>query len=201
MENTSRFSQQTEQALRAAGWFPNRALSDEELAKWYVVPWEDELGHSYIFPAALKVLREFGNLKIESIDNEQGIPLESVIFDPLQMELPPALGTVFLYGWYLEDIFFPIGSYFQLGNVADSLAINTRGQIFMLSEHAGFVAENIDVALEQFVLSIRPGQYRIIEPPDSAARFGEARRITESIQERFASIDQDSEADEEDVLN
>src|SRR5574338_313572 len=74
-----RFSAQTEQTLRKAGWRPGRQVRD------IVASWKNSemLSGFEMFPAAEKLLLEFGGLKIDEHGRGETCAREPFVVDPL----------------------------------------------------------------------------------------------------------------------
>lgn len=152
MTNDSHFSAPTLNYLKQAGWYPKREIQ---------IPFAQE---AHIFPAALRVLQEFGNLNIG--ERGQGINLakDSVDF------------RVMYYDWkkgdwhfdYVDELArsidmraYPIGFTSNGGN----LVVDELGRVFMLGDIDFFVGDSIEEAIEKIIngIKLREIEYKLVD--------------------------------------
>jgi hypothetical protein len=178
-ESTGRFSRNVEDVLKQAGWFPGRAVSDEELDPWCAFSWQGESGYCHAFPAAYRVLREFGGLVVEQ--ELPGITClrESFSTDPLS-----ALGiddhNWIFNQWDVDDVLFPLG---WIGEQKDRvLAITPRGRVYGFGYIPCLYGDTFDQAIDNLIIGIKPLQL-IIHNSDLKGR--EAGQVKEAVQRLF----------------
>lgn len=132
-----RFSTQTLEMLREAGWFPGRDVSrDLKLPRGFKP-----------FPAALKVLAEFGNLRIGRDGPGIEFRRKPVILDPMLVA-----GEDDRYAEFSRLL--GVGLY-PLGETADGhafLAIDELGRVFFIFGDMFFVGDSFESALENLLL-------------------------------------------------
>jgi hypothetical protein len=137
--NEKSFSPQIEQALRNAGWVPNRELSIEELSDWLILDCDVPL---VIFPAAYAVLKEFGGLRIAFDYGSESYILN---FDPTL-----SVTIWFQYGWLLGQPIFPLGICHFEGDETNEVrvGIDVSGRIWVFAYDPFFAGNNIQEAIE-----------------------------------------------------
>jgi hypothetical protein len=151
-----RFTAPVEQVLREAGWYPGRTVDEQRLEQWYVINMTYGPGHLRIFPQALRILREFGDLVVKQEMTGVTCVRQAFRLDPL--ELPGNLEDQWIiYEWLLEETLFPLG---RLGPSDEAaLAVATSGRIFdlnMCGSGIYFLGDNIEQALETLIFGIMP---------------------------------------------
>jgi hypothetical protein len=143
----SRFSSETEQLLKASGWFEGRSVPN------LVESWRVELetpGGFMMSSAASQALREFGGLHIQAT----GAGINCARSD---IDLNPALAK------FEEDRFFSFHclqgrQLFPLGEAIVGhvfTAIDEKGQVFLIMQDVHFVASSFEAALENLLLGKR----------------------------------------------
>lgn len=155
-----RFSENTENALVAAGWMPGRDASAR------VDPWLDAFcaREAYgrkrheIFPAARRILHEFGLLDIEQAGiSAHGEPLMPVRFYPLDVWLDPWANDRFARRLGLRV--FPIAqtehsaSDDHVADPCDDLLVDEAGRVYRFHVEHGWqlLGDDIDAALELLI--------------------------------------------------
>lgn len=138
----SRFPEDLETALRAAGWSPDRRV---DLAAWRAsLPefgWHD---------AAERFLHEFGGLRIEV-----GGPGVNVARVPFEFDPDLAIGEEERFA-ELSDVFGP--KFFPVGELANGeffLGIDENGVLYRVLGDAAAYGP-VDLALEHLFSGIRP---------------------------------------------
>lgn len=143
----ARFSLQTEQVLRRAGWYPGRQVPD------IVTSWKREvmLSEFHMFPSAERVLLEFGGLNVDQRGVGETCAREPFEVDPTLAayegdrfsELSPLVSTKL----------YPLGEAFS-GNYY--WAIGEDDQLFVLMDDIQLLGKNIDEAFENLILGRMP---------------------------------------------
>jgi hypothetical protein len=185
-EDTShvgRFTLPVEQSLRGAGWRPGRQVDKSRLEQWYVLKMTSMPGYIRIFPKALRILREFGDLIVRQ--NRRGITSYRETFRINPLELPVSLEDRWItYEWLLEDTLFPLGVSDMAHETA--LAVASNGKIFNLNVYGTgiwFVGQNFEQALETLIVGVSPVQMHITQYDRKAA---EATRVQQAVRRLFA---------------
>lgn len=145
-----RFSHEVEDALLGAGWEPGRLVPDEQMEQWLLLECETAPGYRLqirMFPAAWRILREFGGLDVERIGPGRG---RRLIFDPIQ-----GLGRTLLYNWPFSEweadgSLYPIGVLLDGTSDDSPLVVDGKGQI-ILYEFDKFLGSSIEEALQSIV--------------------------------------------------
>ncbi|WP_079132774.1 SUKH-3 domain-containing protein [Streptomyces nanshensis] len=158
--STTRFPVAADDALRNAGWQPGRW--DMRQAE----EWADALrghvspgGHRHaVFPAAVEVWAEFGNLPIAPTGPGRTIAPVSVRIDPLHAL--HAARTLADLGRALRTEICPLGTD---GPDAALLAIDTEARVYSL-DHSGdwYLGRDFDTAITALLTGVRPE--RLIRP-------------------------------------
>lgn len=142
-----RFPQDVEDALVAAGWLPGRDASAR------VGPWLEAFTARAVdgrrhepFPAAERLLAEFGLLDVEQVGIGEAEPLRSFHFLPLDTWIDP---------WDYARLAHALGRRLFPVAVVDNtgyLAVDEAGRVFLMAEFdVSFVGADIDAALESLV--------------------------------------------------
>jgi hypothetical protein len=142
----SRFSLETEQLLKRAGWFAGRCDSSQ------VEDWAHEMESPDGFKmssVAKSVLKEFGGLHIKS----DGPGLECARSD---IELNPLLAKCeedrfFSFSCFMGKQVFPLGEA-VVGHMF--AAIDEEGKVYLVMEEVQLVASSFDAALESLLLGM-----------------------------------------------
>ncbi len=140
-----RFSERTEQVLRAAGWFPERNV-DIEL-------WRDRLeadGLVTMHSAAERFLAEFGGLAVDAGAPGSSGAGESFELNPLR--LISELDRFAEWGEELGMSFFPVG---LLDRGRFLLGISETSEIFLVETWVASFGIG-DAGLENLVLGVLP---------------------------------------------
>lgn len=168
MSDENRFSSRTEEALRRAGWFPGRVLSETQLKEWLVVEWPTQAGYHFqtrMFSAAWHILREFGGLTIEITRKRDGFHehKSQFIFDPVQGIAHTQAYNWPLLEWESDGSVYPIGCWLD-GTTDDSaIAVDGRGRIIVV-EFDKCLGDNIDKALHFVVHRDAPFKELEVDP-------------------------------------
>lgn len=135
MAAVDRFSAQTTKMLIDAGWRPQRNVEAE-----LKLPRDFE-----IFPSALEVLREFGNLTIG--DKKIG---EVLNLDPFTSDgdYNNFIDTAAFYG---VEALYPLGVTCDVGC---DLGIDPRGRVFAFGVGESYIAGTFDRALDALLLNM-----------------------------------------------
>lgn len=156
----ARFSLQTEQVLRGAGWYPGRQVPE------MVTSWEGEamLSEFQMFPAAKRVLLEFGGLFVDQSGSGETCAREPFDIDPTRAGYE---GERFSELSRLVDTkFYPLGEAF--GGTC-YWAISEYDQLYILMDDILFLlGKNIDEALENLILGRMPQKSRNCLPQQFA---------------------------------
>jgi hypothetical protein len=122
-----RFLPEVEQVLRESGWFPGRVAPLSQLKQWLIIDEQiDNRGlQCRMFPAAWRVLHEFGGLLIHQDASGASLSRKIFSFDPSEVAL-----QVWIDGWFIEEFLcegalFPLGMW---GEPSDSFAVGVTGQ-------------------------------------------------------------------------
>src|ERR1700754_1321645 len=144
----ARFSSQTEQVLRGAGWYPGRQVPE------MITSWEGEemLSESQMFPAAKRVLLEFGGLFVDQSGSGETCAREPFDTDPTRAAYE---GDTFSELSRLVDTkFYPLGEAF--GGTC-YWAISEDDQFYILMDDILLLlGKNFDEALENLILGRMP---------------------------------------------
>ena len=144
-----RFSTETEQTLRRAGWYPGRHVPEVVSS----LKDNETLSGFEMFPAAEEVLSEFGGLKVD----QQG-PGETGAREPFQFD--PALAG------YEEEFFsdfsrlvntklYPLG---EAANGHSYWAIGENGNVYLVMFEIGLLGKNIEEALDNLIIGRNPSR-------------------------------------------
>lgn len=146
-KKSDRFSPFVENALRKAGWFPNRNKNE------FVSQWKLELEKSdgwEIFPAAEKVLLEFGGLKIDQ--NGAG---QTCAREPFEINPTLAIYESDRFGdceVELKTKLYPLG---EAANRYYFLVIGEDGRVFLIMTDIHLIGETFDEALENLIIGVQ----------------------------------------------
>jgi hypothetical protein len=146
-----RFLPQVEAHLRQGGWYPERVIDDQRLKNWLIVELSVGLRpiQTRMFPAAWKILQEFGDLIIQTAHQE------TISFNPLE-----SLWDEFWFvdEWTSEGALFPLGTHTE-GSCTYAMAVTGRGQVI---DNQGFLIGNtIEDAITNLVVG---GQLPVYNP-------------------------------------
>jgi hypothetical protein len=150
-----RFPEEVENTLVAAGWLPGRDASAR------VDPWLDvfcarSVGgrHHDAFPAARRILHEFGLLDIDQFGFGEQEPLQPVHLFPMDVWIDP--WDYARLARSLGKQLFPIG---QVGESGDYLLADFDGRVFRIGElGVHFLGDTIDAALEVLIRGLTPAE-------------------------------------------
>ncbi|MCK8499503.1 SUKH-3 domain-containing protein [Myxococcus fulvus] len=137
-------SEIAKQRLSAAGWTPGRDVSGK-LSKW--VHTLREKGGFEVFPAAERVLREFGGLSVEQRGPGVTSARESFSLDPLL-----GVNGRRMFGRYAEFLgvsLYPLGTAFA-GDMY--LVVAEDDRVFGIGEEAWLVGRGIVEALDTLLV-------------------------------------------------
>ncbi|SHN03081.1 SUKH-3 domain-containing protein [Cryptosporangium aurantiacum] len=155
----SRFPDDVEKVLRAAGWAPGRK-DDQRARHWGLTlsAWASPAGHQHTFSrAATAALSEFGGLVVDQSGPGVDVARTPFVLDP-ERALPTWL-TLRGLGAVLGVGLFPLGIE---DDGASALAIDTTGRVFALDHTAEWLlGVTIDEALTTLVLGRRPARVRV----------------------------------------
>ena len=154
----TRFSDQVETVLRAAGWAPDR--KDVQRARHWgltLSAWASPAGHQHTFsPKASQALAEFGGLTVHQDGPGVDVARATFTLDP-ELALHTWL-TLRGLGSVLEVGLFPLGIEDE---GVSTLAIDNTGRVFALDHTAEWLlGGTIDEALTTLVLGRRPARVR-----------------------------------------
>jgi hypothetical protein len=176
-ETKPRFVPEVEQALRDAGWYEGRCLSDEEIARWCAFNRENGAGYYRIFPAALTVLREFGGVFVEL--DKPGVTCyrNSFLLNPFAaVGLHESL--LQKVEWFLGEPLFPLGVTGESQD--DILALSNSGKLYCFGiDGSPFLKGNtFDEALHNLIVGIMAQRVGF---DDSEKLLREASLVNEAI--------------------
>ena len=143
----ARFSLQSEQVLRGAGWFPGRQVAA------MVASWKREVTLSDVnmFPSAESVLFEFGGLKVDQRGLGETCAREPFEVDPT---LAAYEGDRFSeFSPLVSTNLYPLGEAFS-GNYF--WAIGEDDHVYILMDDIQLLGKNIDEALENLIVGRMP---------------------------------------------
>lgn len=143
----ARFSLQTEQVLRGAGWYPGRHVPD------MVTLWKSEamLAEFHMFQSAERVLLEFGGLTVDQSDLGETCAREPFQVDPT---LAAYEGDRFSeFSPLVSTQLYPLGEAF---NASYYWAIGEDDQLYILWDDIHLLGKNIDEALENLIIGRMP---------------------------------------------
>jgi len=152
MSDSTRFSASTLRHLEESGWYPERKIQ---------IPVAEGMD---IFPAALKVLQEFGNLNIGERGQGMNVAKDSIEF------------RIMSYDWkkgnwhfdYVDELAksidmraYPIGFTSNGGN----LVIDEEGRVFMLGDIDFFMGSSIEETIEKIINGIKANkiEYKLVD--------------------------------------
>ena len=138
----SRFTPETERALREAGWSPGRQVPEDQVREW-----TEQLGDGFALsePAAA-ALGEFGGLEVD-----QAGPGEAWARERFELDPTLALGEDDRFQLYTDEYGMAL---FPLGEAYASyyfLAIDPIGRTYLVMDDIKLIAESFDEALESLV--------------------------------------------------
>ena len=145
MNSKRRFSKYTQKRLEEAGWFPGRNILGE-----IKFPEDIEL-----FPAALKIIAEFGNLQIGKEQSGQtgiNIAKSPVWIDPMEAYFEEDFKFA---QEIIEESIFPIGLIDFDNSAIGYLYVNKNGAVFCIDVFEWFFDEDFDRALEMMLEGIK----------------------------------------------
>jgi hypothetical protein len=154
-----RFNPEVENVLRAAGWFPGRQVSQKKLEEWEAI--------RPLFPAAHRVLREFGNLEIPYITGpNMGHDDELALsFDPFINWEPDSNESMAKFEEEFGCRLYPLGvseahlGFYKgerlLGYPGNALILDERGRLFCYFYGLGLIGNTFDKALCNFILHLK----------------------------------------------
>lgn len=138
--------------LRRNGWFPGRRIDDALLNRWLRAAVEER--GCRLFPEAVRILREFGDLSFDDIyfgvddspSNDISLSLQQVHEDHqiwLSIE------------WELNEVLFPIA--YELGQ-GFTFAVSSTGKFFHLGISTVYCGDSIEAFLggQRQEVSIEP---------------------------------------------
>jgi hypothetical protein len=135
-----RFLPETTAMLREAGWFPGRDVSNDlQLPPDFT-----------LFPAALAVLKEFGLLHVG-----QGGPGVEMARTTLDLDPMLAIYENDTFSDYEKDIqakLYPLG---EAEHGHAFLAIDERGQVYLLFGKVYWISETFDAALDNLLNGLK----------------------------------------------
>jgi len=143
---SGRFSKSIEEMLREAGWLPGRDVSRGlKLPEGFT-----------LFPAAQRVLSEFGNLRI-------GKSGPGLVFARTPVVLDPALafgeeGRFHEFAVLLKTNLYPLG---ETADGHSFVVIDEKGRVFLIFEEISFVDETFELALDNLLQGAR--QIRMVD--------------------------------------
>lgn len=142
-----RFSNTVELTLKDAGWFAGRNVNDQ------VEEWSRNLHFDgfEIFPAAERVLAEFGGLIVT-----QDAPGLSCAREPFSVVPTLAAGEADRFGEFathLKTRLYPLG---EAAGGNCFLAIAENGEVFLIMDDILWLGQNMDQALEKLILGVPP---------------------------------------------
>lgn len=131
-----RFSDEVTSMLKRGGWFPGRNIADTMILPSGFV----------IFPAAQKVLAEFGYLRL-------GIPGPGIECARGEINMDPMYAANDIegyeeYGELIHRALYPLGIVDNL----DYLAIDEDGTVYLFGDEFWFVGTSFDAALDTLLL-------------------------------------------------
>jgi hypothetical protein len=138
-----RFSARTENTLQRAGWYPGRQVPDK-LAYWKS---NETLSRFEMFPAAERILLEFGGLKVD----QEG-PGETCAREPFVVEPTFAAYEYDLFGYYsnlVKTTLYPLG---EVNSGYYFWAIGEDNHVYILMDDIQLLGKDIDEALENLIL-------------------------------------------------
>lgn len=138
--NLHRFSKLSTALLRKAGWFDGRNMSGK-----IILPNEFQISD-----VALKVLNEFGNLKVG--ETGPGIDCAKTIVD---FNPTLAMGEAERFGeWSIEinSYLYPLG---EVDNGHMYLAIDDRGRVFLLMDILVYLDAEFDRAIDKLLTGVK----------------------------------------------
>lgn len=174
-----RFSPLVEQVLRENGWYPGRQVDEWQMQQWYAFHWTYGVGYCRIFPAALRVMREFGGLTIKQDGPGFNCYRNSFVFDPLQTLDFVEDGWIY-HEWAVEDTLYPLGFFPREDRV---LCMATSGKVYSFHQDMSFEADSFDQALEHLIRGITSRDY--IQVWSDRPRVEEAKKVQEAVQKLF----------------
>ena len=139
-----RFSELARNALERSGWFPGRNVRDQ-VQKWQAALITDGFR---IFPAAERVLNEFGGLALRQRGEGLTAARETFVFDPTAAHLEDDRFAAF--SRLIKSALYPIGEHGE-----GFLAIAEDGRVFVLLDDIVRLGSNIEEALEAMIQGIR----------------------------------------------
>ncbi|RMI31580.1 SUKH-3 domain-containing protein [Streptomyces triticirhizae] len=145
-QESHRWSESTERALRAAGWFPGRQV---ETAHWETAL--EEHGGFEIHEAARVFLQEFGGLQVERAPAMTTLGRTPFVLDPLAAEWEEEIFDVL--GEQAGVPLYPVGATDRGGIY---LGLSPKGAMYSGLDYVRLVAETPDAALERLVEVERP---------------------------------------------
>ncbi|MGW3653336.1 SUKH-3 domain-containing protein [Streptomyces sp. NPDC000878] len=140
-EEARRWSTETDQVLRKAGWQPGRSVPT---ATWEWIL--RERGEFEVHEAARRFLAEFGGLVTYGWPADSILTRSAIRFDPLKAEWDSA--TFARLSEEAGTHLCPIG---QAGNGNSYLGIAADGAVYLAREHGELLAETVDQALDRLV--------------------------------------------------
>ncbi|MDX3751161.1 SUKH-3 domain-containing protein [Streptomyces sp. AK08-02] len=140
-EEVRRWSTETEQVLRRAGWQPGRSVP--------TATWESilrERGEFKVHETARRFLAEFGGLVTHGWPPDSILTQSAIRFDPLKAEWDSE--TFARLSEEVGTLLCPIG---QADSGNSYLGIAVGGAVYLAREHTELLAEGVDQALERLV--------------------------------------------------
>lgn len=137
-----RFSAQTENTLRRAGWYPGRQVP-EKVASW---KGNEMLSPFEMFPAAERVLLEFGGLKVDERGLGETCAREPFEADPTLAGYEQELFDYF--STFVNTRLYPLG---EVDNGHNYWAIGEDDRVYLLMNDIQLLGKNIDQALENLI--------------------------------------------------
>lgn len=187
-ENSPRFSPRVKEALVAVGWYPGRAVADEQMAEWMVQNWKYEKDYIYqvrMFSTAWHVLREFGDLIIRQDAPGESCYREDIVFNPTygsqSRDFAVGVEKWFMCEWGIRSPLFPIG-YIKESPFTE-LGIDIYGRIHS-PDHFTIYGQTIEEALENLVIGRTPEPFEEEQTEDGGY---ESAYMLPMLRKRFQS--------------
>ena len=186
-QNSPRFSPPVETALRTAGWYPGRAVTDEQMAEWMIQNWKYEEKHIFqvrMFSAAWHILREFGGLTLRQDAPGETCYREDIVFTPIYgsqfKDFHVGVEKWYMCEWAVKSPLFPIG-YIKESPVTE-LGVDIYGRIHS-PDYDTIYGQTVEEALENLIIGRRPKEF---EEEQTEGGGYESVYMLPMLRERFA---------------